>query len=75
MALLTMALLTMALLTMALLTMALLTMALLLEARRELGCAPLHISVQEALEHGTEDAMRVADDDDHVVLAELNLLG
>ena len=27
----------------------------LIEACRELGCAPLYISVQEALEHGTED--------------------
>ena len=47
-------------LTMAILTMALLTMALLLEARRELGCAPLYVSVQEALEHGTEDVSKVS---------------
>ena len=38
--------------------MALLTMALLLEARRELGGAPLYVSVQEALEHGTEDVSK-----------------
>ena len=43
---------------MAVLTIALLTMALLLEARRELGGAPLYVSVQAALEHGTEDVSK-----------------